>query len=268
MNGCRQRHAAPRRPVTPAWYKQDLSQVPAGKSLYDITTDLRPAWSRGAVQNHLGAFGFSGDTVLRRAGSLSGGEQARMALSMMILEGANLLVFDEPTNHLDVESIEALETALDEYEGPCARHHDRALLEALATRVGAAPPAYHGLPGRFEEGRGEQGAEHSAAVAAAEQEAARRVQERQDPAWREPPSRRGDFPAAREAVAQARRPWRLRAVAAPARTRDPELTRPRRARRSSVLGKELEVARTAFETAFAEWERASAELDRVESLRQ
>ena len=263
--------------VRPAWYKQDLSQVPAGKTLYDITTDLRPSWSRGAVQNHLGAFGFSGDTVLRRAGSLSGGEQARMALSMMILEGANLLVFDEPTNHLDVETIEALETALEEFEGTVLLvSHDRALLEALATRVWVLHHQHiTDYPGRFEEWEEvSKEREHSAAVAAAEQEAARRVQERQR--TRHGESRRRDEEtsrrAAREAVAQAEAAVAAcegRVAALRGELEDPELyATPDGARRSAALGKELEVARTAFEAAFAEWERASAELDRVESLRQ
>ncbi|HVX89862.1 MAG TPA: ABC-F family ATP-binding cassette domain-containing protein, partial [Gemmatimonadales bacterium] len=58
------------------YYQQDLGQVPADKTIFDIIADLRPKWTRGAVQNHLGTFGFSGDTVLRVAGSLSGGEKA------------------------------------------------------------------------------------------------------------------------------------------------------------------------------------------------
>jgi ATP-binding cassette subfamily F protein 3 len=119
-----------------AWYRQDMLQIPLGKSLFDIIHDMRPNWTRGQVQGHLGRFDFSGDTVLRFAESLSGGERARLALAMVMLSGANFMIFDEPTNHLDVESIEALEDAIDTFEGTVLLvSHDRALLDTLCTRL-------------------------------------------------------------------------------------------------------------------------------------
>ena len=122
--------------ITPAWFRQDLSDLPLRKSMFDAIQEDRPLWNRGQVQNHLGAFGFTGDDVLREIGSLSGGERARMALARMTLARANLLVLDEPTNHLDVENIEVLEDALDEYEGTVLLvSHDRAFLREVATRV-------------------------------------------------------------------------------------------------------------------------------------
>jgi ATP-binding cassette subfamily F protein 3 len=122
--------------ITPAWFRQDLADLPLRKSLADAIQDQRPLWSRGAVQNCLGAFGFSGDEVFREIGTLSGGERARVALALMTLKHANLLILDEPTNHLDVENIEALEDALDEYDGSVLLvSHDRAFLREVATRV-------------------------------------------------------------------------------------------------------------------------------------
>src|SRR5262249_56738612 len=100
-----------------AHFRQDLAQVPADSTLYEIIADLRPAWGRGPIQDHLGRFGFSGDVVERRAGTLSGGERARVALAMLMLAHPHLLLLDEPTNHLDVESTEALEEARDGYDG-------------------------------------------------------------------------------------------------------------------------------------------------------
>jgi ATP-binding cassette subfamily F protein 3 len=124
--------------ITPAWFRQDLSDLPLRMSMFDAIQEMRPLWNRGQVQGHLGAFGFSGDEVLREVGTLSGGERARMALARMTLSKANLLVLDEPTNHLDVENIEVLEDALDEYEGTVLLvSHDRAFLREVATRVWA-----------------------------------------------------------------------------------------------------------------------------------
>ena len=122
--------------IAVGYYRQDLSQVPLGKTLFEIIADLRPAWERRLVQGHLGRFGFSGDEVQRRADSLSGGERARVALAMLMLSRANLLILDEPTNHLDVESIEALEDALERYDGTVILvSHDRELLRGLTTKL-------------------------------------------------------------------------------------------------------------------------------------
>ena len=124
--------------ITPAWFRQDLADLPLDRTMYDAIGDLRPLWTRGAIQNHLGCFGFTGQEVMRGIASLSGGERARMALAIITLSHANLLVLDEPTNHLDVESIEAIEDALEEYEGTVILvSHDRAFLRELATRVWA-----------------------------------------------------------------------------------------------------------------------------------
>src|SRR5678815_4122555 len=65
-------------------------------------------------------------------------DRARVALALMTLRNANLLVLDEPTNHLDVESIEAVEDAIEAYEGTVILvSHDRAFLRELSTRVWA-----------------------------------------------------------------------------------------------------------------------------------
>lgn len=141
-----------------AYYRQDMEQIPEDKTLFDIINDLRPGWDRGQVQGHLGRFGFSGKTVLRTADNLSGGERARIALAILMLSRANFILLDEPTNHLDVESVEALEDALDGYEGTVLLvSHDRALLRALTTRIWslehAAIADYPGSFGDWEEER-------------------------------------------------------------------------------------------------------------------
>src|SRR5437016_12234271 len=122
--------------IRPSYYRQDMAQVPRERTLYDVISELRPRWERRQIQGHLAKFGFSGDEAQRRAESLSGGEQARVALAMTVLSRANFLLLDEPTNHPDIESVEALEDALEEYEGTILLvSHDRAMLEALTSRV-------------------------------------------------------------------------------------------------------------------------------------
>ena len=122
--------------IVTALYSQDFANVPRNKAIYDIIADMRPMWERGQVMGHLGRVQFSGDETRRSASSLSGGELARVALAMMMLDQANFLIFDEPTNHLDVESIEALEDAIERFPGTVLLvSHDRELLRKLVTRV-------------------------------------------------------------------------------------------------------------------------------------
>jgi ATP-binding cassette subfamily F protein 3 len=177
--------------TTMASYRQDFAQVPRDKTLFDIIHDLRPTWTRGQVMDQLGRYDFSADRSLRRADSLSGGELARVALAMMTLIPVNFLIFDEPTNHLDVESIEALEDAIEAYEGTVLLvSHDRALLDALCTRIWALEEGVlHDFDGGFEEWFEARAARRSAAASAARKvETDRREKEKQKQKKAAPPS--------------------------------------------------------------------------------
>ncbi|CAM5392574.1 ATP-binding cassette domain-containing protein [Eoetvoesiella caeni] len=90
---------------------------------------LAPQAREQELRNYLGGFGFSGDTVNSLIAPMSGGEKARLALSLIVWQKPNLLLLDEPSNHLDVDTREALATALAEFPGSVLLvSHDRHLL--------------------------------------------------------------------------------------------------------------------------------------------
>ena len=85
---------------------------------------------------YVGAFNFKGGDQQKKVGQLSGGERNRVHLAKMLKSGANLLLLDEPTNDLDVETLRALENALEDFAG-CAMliSHDRWFLDRIATHM-------------------------------------------------------------------------------------------------------------------------------------
>ncbi|AYF86312.1 ABC-F family ATPase [Pseudomonas sp. DY-1] len=106
----------------------------------DITLfDWMGQWTQGGeqlVRGTLGRMLFSNDEILKSVKVISGGEQGRMLFGKLILKKPNVLVMDEPTNHLDMESIEALNLALENYPGTLIFvSHDREFVGSLATRI-------------------------------------------------------------------------------------------------------------------------------------
>jgi len=254
--------------ITPGYYRQDLSQVPLDRTLYQVVEMLRPKWVRGQIQGHLGRFGFSGQEVLRRADSLSGGERARLALAILMLSRANLLVLDEPTNHLDVESIEALEDAIEGYDGTVILvSHDRALLRALTTRIwilhDRRMTEFAGGFAEWEEVSTERA--HAASVQAAEDQALRQVHERQRVAPAPKADPRKDLRRAQRELAEAEaRVAELEAKVAGvvAALEDPALyTRPDGAAMARRLGTELETLKRSLDAELERWTRATEQVE-------
>ena len=92
--------------------------------------------SEEKARHVLGRFLFRGDDVFKCIKDLSGGEQARVALLKIFLEGNNFLILDEPTNHLDIGTREVVEKALQDFEGTCfIISHDRYFLDQITTRT-------------------------------------------------------------------------------------------------------------------------------------
>ncbi len=119
------------------YFPQGHTNLLPERSVLDTVVDaggLRISEAR----DFLGTYRFSGDDVFKRIDELSGGEMARVALAVLVLQGANLLILDEPTSHLDIPSQEVLEGVLSDFGGTVLMvTHDRYLIRALAGRVWA-----------------------------------------------------------------------------------------------------------------------------------
>ncbi len=105
------------------------------RTLYDTMLYEKNCTPQTA-RDRLGQFLFQGEDVFKTVGTLSGGEQSRLRLCMLMDEKINLLILDEPTNHLDIASREWVEAAIEEFEGVLLFvSHDRYFIEKFAERI-------------------------------------------------------------------------------------------------------------------------------------
>jgi ATPase subunit of ABC transporter with duplicated ATPase domains len=119
------------------YFAQDHKEtIPDGVTLLQFLHDFSPQSAQEELRGLLGQMLFSGDDVHKKTDALSGGEAARLIFCQLMLVKPNVLVLDEPTNHLDLESINALNIALQKYEGTVFFvTHDHDLIEEVATRI-------------------------------------------------------------------------------------------------------------------------------------
>ena len=119
---------------------QSRDHLDANKTVWEEVSDGSDVFRFGkqeiGTRAYVGAFNFKGQDQQKKVGQLSGGERNRVHLAKMLKEGGNVLLLDEPTNDLDVETLRALEEALESFAG-CAVviSHDRFFLDRLATHI-------------------------------------------------------------------------------------------------------------------------------------
>jgi len=121
--------------VKTAYLPQHIRFEDTNRSVLD-TVMAAARVSPQAARDRLGAFRFSGEDVFKPVGSLSGGEQSRLRLCILMRDEVSLLILDEPTNHLDLASREWIEEALESYgEALLFVSHDRWFIEKFSTRI-------------------------------------------------------------------------------------------------------------------------------------
>jgi ATP-binding cassette subfamily F protein 3 len=119
------------------YYAQQLDDLDERNEIIMELRRVAPSTvTAGELRGFLARFLFTGDDVYKHVRDLSGGEKGRLALAKLIYSHVNVLVLDEPTNHLDIPSREALEEALDAYDGTILTiSHDRYFLDRVATQI-------------------------------------------------------------------------------------------------------------------------------------
>ncbi len=119
------------------YFAQDHTEsIEHGVKVLEWLHEFDPKASQEELRGVLGQMLFSGDDALKRTEALSGGEAARIIFCRLMLQKPNFLILDEPTNHLDLESINALNIALQKYEGTVLLvTHDHDVVDEVATRI-------------------------------------------------------------------------------------------------------------------------------------
>ncbi|MBL8125616.1 MAG: ABC-F family ATP-binding cassette domain-containing protein [Blastocatellia bacterium] len=118
------------------YYAQNLEELEPRNEVIQELRRVAPLADNGELRSFLARFLFFGEDVFKLVGDLSGGEKGRLALAKLIYSQKNVLILDEPTNHLDIPAREALEAALDEYDGTIITvSHDRFFLDKIATQI-------------------------------------------------------------------------------------------------------------------------------------
>ena len=249
--------------VKAGYFDQQLSSLEDETLVVDAIRPEHKEFDEPKRRGLLARFGLTGETALQKVGRLSGGERCRAALARLAASDANLLVLDEPTNHLDLWALDALERALQEFEGTVVFvTHDRYFVNRLADHLLVVEPGRFrviegnyatylnlvasGLAGETAEGRGQRAEGRSPSAV--------RQRPRRDEA-KQPAQRKRRFPYRKVKDLEAeilQRESRIEqlhaALALPETHRDGERVRQVKA--------ELGEVQDSLETLYAHWEEA------------
>jgi ATP-binding cassette subfamily F protein 3 len=278
--------------VQVGYYAQQLDDLDDRNEIIMELRRVAPSTvTAGELRTFLAQFLFTGDDVYKHVRDLSGGEKGRLALAKLIYSRVNVLVLDEPTNHLDIPSREALEEALDAYDGTIITiSHDRYFLDRVATQILAldgrgAAEHYDGDYTGYHDWKAAGGSsapqaappparEKSAPAASPQQGAGARQHEAAPGAPRgrhgkgkdEADKSKGGVRVVKKPKQPARTPAQIESEIADAEKRlasiSDELSGPQVARdqaRVSRLNEEYRAADERLRALYAEWERVAAE---------
>jgi ATP-binding cassette subfamily F protein 3 len=254
--------------VEVGYYAQQLDDLDDRNEIIMELRRVAPSTATaGELRSFLAKFLFTGDDVYKHVRDLSGGEKGRLALAKLIYSRANVLILDEPTNHLDIPSREALEEALDAYQGTIVTiSHDRYFLDRVATQILALD--------------GEGGAEHydgdyteyhdwKARKVAASVEASKKVEEER-PVKKSAPVQQSSGRKKGKKKEPERDAQRIEAEISEAEKRlallSEEMGKPEVARspgQLATLNQEYKETEERLQSLYQEWERVAAEMTRA-----
>ncbi|HKS28149.1 MAG TPA: ABC-F family ATP-binding cassette domain-containing protein [Pyrinomonadaceae bacterium] len=253
--------------VEVGYYAQQLDDLDDRNEIIMELRRVAPSTATaGELRGFLAKFLFTGDDVYKHVRDLSGGEKGRLALAKLIYSRANVLILDEPTNHLDIPSREALEEALDAYQGTIITiSHDRYFLDRVATQILAldGEGGSEHYDGDYTEYHDWKAQRRAAALETAKKESAeqQRQEKRSAPVAQQQSARKKgkkkeperDAQSIEEEIAEAEK--RLS-------TLSEEMSRPEVARspdRLATLNEEYRQTEERLQALYQEWERAAAQ---------
>jgi ATP-binding cassette subfamily F protein 3 len=257
--------------VVMGYQAQDFSeQMDPARTVLETARSAAPSASEREIRGLLGGFFFSGDAVDKKVAVLSGGEKMRLAFARLLLNPPNFLLLDEPTTHLDIASREALENALEDYEGTvCLVSHDIEFTRHVAKGILAMlPPSVRRFPGGYDYYREKM----ESLERSQNSEASSRKAEASEESGLDKKALRRDRAQRREEFNKLRRPFEKQVKDSEKRITDlereqdeltGELMKPRENTDYAKVNRRLSEIQAALADTVERWEKASRELEKL-----